>query len=224
AKQKAEQERLKQEALAKQKAEQERLKQEALAKQKAEQERLRREELAKQKAEEERLKQEALAKQKAEQERLRQEELAKQKAEEERLRQEALAKQKAEEERRKQVARENLRTAISNLNLQGIQFDINSATIKIESLPILKDIETTLRNFPAIEVTIEGHTDGSGDEVLNLALSIARANSVRNHLIERGISGLRMAAKGFGESQPIQTNATPAGRSANRRIEIKVIN
>lgn len=69
-------------------------------------------------------------------------------------------------------------------------------------------------------IVIEGHTDAQGTEVYNDRLSQARAEAVRRYLIERGVDGSRIKAKGMGESDPVATNKTPEGRANNRRVEI----
>ena len=68
-----------------------------------------------------------------------------------------------------------------------------------------------------MRVTIGGHTDSDGDENENFALSVARANAVRNALAARGISPQKMVAIGYGETEPIASNDTEEGRAANRR-------
>jgi outer membrane protein OmpA-like peptidoglycan-associated protein len=69
---------------------------------------------------------------------------------------------------------------------------------------------------------VEGHTDADGDEQLNLALSVARAEAVVNALIERGVAPARLYALGYGESSPIGDNTTAEGKELNRRIVVKV--
>jgi len=71
---------------------------------------------------------------------------------------------------------------------------------------------------------IEGHTDSVGSNSLNQKLSDARANAVMDYLINNGVSAARLNAKGFGEESPIESNNTRAGRAANRRVEVKLVN
>jgi len=102
----------------------------------------------------------------------------------------------------------------------GIYFNINSADIKPESFGILKEIADVLSANPDVKIAIIGHTDSDGDEKHNLDLSKRRAASVRQALIDNfGISGDRMQTDGKGESQPAESNDTPAGKAANRRVE-----
>jgi outer membrane protein OmpA-like peptidoglycan-associated protein len=72
-------------------------------------------------------------------------------------------------------------------------------------------------------VVIEGHTDNVGSDTLNLNLSQRRAQSVLNYLVSKNIDASRLRAKGFGESKPIATNATPLGRAKNRRVDFRLI-
>jgi outer membrane protein OmpA-like peptidoglycan-associated protein len=81
-------------------------------------------------------------------------------------------------------------------------------------------LATFLRENPERMVAIEGHTDSVGGDAYNLALSDKRAEAVRNALLSRGIAGMRVTAKGMGESAPVASNDTAAGRQRNRRVEI----
>lgn len=84
-------------------------------------------------------------------------------------------------------------------------------------------IAVVLQEFPDREIVVEGHTDAVGEEAANQALSERRADAVRAALIAEGLSPRRITALGFGESRPIADNDTPAGRAANRRVEIVVL-
>ena len=79
------------------------------------------------------------------------------------------------------------------------------------------------RNAKA-KVEIEGHTSSEGSDSFNQKLSEDRANSVMEYMISKGISKDRVTAVGYGSSRPKEDNATEAGRKANRRIEIRVVN
>jgi outer membrane protein OmpA-like peptidoglycan-associated protein len=74
----------------------------------------------------------------------------------------------------------------------------------------------------AIAIEVSGHTDNTGNEKLNQTLSENRAKTVYNYLIKNGINPLRLSFKGFGQNQPIATNATEEGRKQNRRTEFKI--
>jgi outer membrane protein OmpA-like peptidoglycan-associated protein len=80
-----------------------------------------------------------------------------------------------------------------------------------------------LKNYPNAKFSIEGHTDSDGSDKLNQKLSEDRANAVRNVLIENGIKAENLTAVGFGESKPIGSNKTKAGKAENRRTEVKHI-
>ena len=78
---------------------------------------------------------------------------------------------------------------------------------------ILDQVSGVLKSYPGIKVNIEGHTDSVGPADYNLRLSDARANSVREALIERGVDSSRLEAIGYGESKPIASNRTRKGRA-----------
>ncbi|KAB7528541.1 OmpA family protein [Flagellimonas olearia] len=104
-----------------------------------------------------------------------------------------------------------------------ILFDTGKASIKAESTSVMVDIIQILNEYPNAKFTVEGHTDSVGSEKLNQELSEKRANSVRDFLIDKGISSSRLTAIGYGESKPIATNNTRAGRAQNRRVEINLV-
>lgn len=107
--------------------------------------------------------------------------------------------------------------------LEGITFETNSAQIRPESEQTLTKAVNTLRTNPQLRVEIQGHTDDVGSDRANLRLSDARANSVRDYLIQRGIDGGRMTAKGYGETDPLVPNDTNENRAKNRRIQFQVL-
>jgi outer membrane protein OmpA-like peptidoglycan-associated protein len=80
-----------------------------------------------------------------------------------------------------------------------------------------------LEKYQNRNVLIEGHTDSVGSETYNLGLSHRRADAVRAALISKGISENRITAKGYGESRPVASNTTAAGRQQNRRVEIVIL-
>jgi outer membrane protein OmpA-like peptidoglycan-associated protein len=77
-----------------------------------------------------------------------------------------------------------------------------------------------MRDYPERSVRIEGHTDAAGDDAANQALSERRASAVESELMARGIDSARIATAGYGETRPIASNDSAAGRLQNRRIEI----
>jgi OmpA-OmpF porin, OOP family len=107
---------------------------------------------------------------------------------------------------------------------EQVLFDLGKTTIRPESGTLLDEIATVLKQHPEItRVMVEGHTDSTGSARVNNRLSQARAESVVNALVERGVEKARLAAKGFGSSRPIASNDTPEGRDANRRVEISIV-
>jgi len=103
--------------------------------------------------------------------------------------------------------------------LHGINFDFDSAKIRIESVPLLDSLYQGLASETAM-ITVIGHTSNEGSEIYNQHLSQRRAESVVASLIKRGIKMSSISGRGLGESKPIADNATGAGRSLNRRVEI----
>ena len=73
---------------------------------------------------------------------------------------------------------------------------------------------------PDIRIEIAGYTDATGSAAVNLKLSQGRAAAVRSYLARKGVSPTRTIARGYGPRNPIATNATPAGRAQNRRVEL----
>jgi len=102
----------------------------------------------------------------------------------------------------------------------GILFDLNSATIRDDSRPVLEEILSLLRQETQWRIVIEGHTDATGGEAHNQALSQRRADAVKTFLQTGGISGDRLETQGFGASTPVADNATELGRAQNRRVEL----
>ncbi|RYE75623.1 MAG: OmpA family protein, partial [Hyphomicrobiales bacterium] len=105
----------------------------------------------------------------------------------------------------------------------AILFQSGSANITAESGPALDELAGYLDACPEATVHVEGHTDSDGDEALNLALSVSRAEAVVDALIIRGVGIERLYAVGYGESLPIDTNDTRAGKQANRRIAFTIL-
>jgi outer membrane protein OmpA-like peptidoglycan-associated protein len=108
------------------------------------------------------------------------------------------------------------------VEIYGIYFDFNSATIKPDSEAVLKQISDILHKNPSWKLSISGHTDNIGDAAFNQALSERRAAAVKDALVTRyGISADRLTTKGYGASSPIETNSTLEGRARNRRVELQ---
>lgn len=106
---------------------------------------------------------------------------------------------------------------------ERVHFRTNSAQVRGRSRELLDNVARVLLAHPEIEeVRVEGHTDDRGPEDENQELSRRRADSVMSYLIEQGVPAERLVAKGFGESDPVESNETRAGRAANRRVELHI--
>jgi OOP family OmpA-OmpF porin len=117
-----------------------------------------------------------------------------------------------------------LQQSIDNaVNGRKVSFNTGSAAITKAGQAVLKALVTPLKSAGSAKVVIGGYTDDVGDAKANLRLSRARANSVRVFLVKRGVSAKRLIARGYGETKPIASNKTAAGRSQTRRIEFTVL-
>ncbi len=115
------------------------------------------------------------------------------------------------------------RTSENNIVLNmpdNITFDTAQARIKPQALGTLGNLARTLEQFRETRIVVAGHTDNVGSDAANLRLSQRRAYSVRNYLIDQGVSAQRMQAVGYGETRPVANNETANGRAKNRRVEI----
>jgi outer membrane protein OmpA-like peptidoglycan-associated protein len=107
-----------------------------------------------------------------------------------------------------------------SLVLRGVNFEVARAILLPESRAILDVVAQSLVANPGVRLEVAGHTDSRSPAEYNLWLSEARAEAVRAYLIERGVAGDRLVARGYGLTRPIATNATPEGRAQNRRVEL----
>jgi outer membrane protein OmpA-like peptidoglycan-associated protein len=107
---------------------------------------------------------------------------------------------------------------------ETILFESGKATIKEQSTRVLDQVALQILAHPEIgKIRIEGHTDSLGNDEDNLYLSQDRADAVRRYLVNKGVSKTKLEAEGFGETMPIDTNDTAAGRSRNRRVEFVIV-
>ena len=110
------------------------------------------------------------------------------------------------------------------LNMPGnVTFATNQAEIQSSFYPVLNSVATVLKEYPKTVVEVMGHTDNTGSDSTNEALSQNRAASVASYLGSQGIDQRRLLSQGFGERSPIADNATPEGRQANRRVELRLV-
>lgn len=105
---------------------------------------------------------------------------------------------------------------------KSIYYMSGKDVIQKVSYPKLDVVVKVLKTDPALHISIEGHTDNKGNAATNLKLSAKRADAVKNYLIKKGISADRIASQGFGDAKPVAPNTTPAGRTKNRRVELKL--
>jgi OOP family OmpA-OmpF porin len=110
---------------------------------------------------------------------------------------------------------------IEQIVAANVMFKSNSANLTANSYPAIKELADSLKTNPDLNLLIEGHTDNQGGETYNMKLSIDRANAVKALLIHFGIPENRIEVKAFGDSQPIGTNTSSAGRALNRRVVFK---
>jgi outer membrane protein OmpA-like peptidoglycan-associated protein len=108
------------------------------------------------------------------------------------------------------------------VNMSDVLFDTGSSTLKPATREKLAKISGIVLAHPGLSLQIEGHTDSVGSDQMNQQLSERRADSVRDFLIEQGVAGSSVTAKGFGKTQPVASNDTAEGRQKNRRVELVV--
>lgn len=101
----------------------------------------------------------------------------------------------------------------------GVNFDIDKATLRPESMGTLNQIKALMTSDPTLKFEIDGHTDNTGEAAHNMTLSQERADAVKAQLVTMGISADRLTTKGFGDTKPITSNDTPEGKANNRRVE-----
>lgn len=106
------------------------------------------------------------------------------------------------------------------LTLGDVLFEVNKSELSTAGMRVVNKVNAFLAKYPTYNILVEGHTDSTGSEVYNQALSERRANSVRDALVNRGTSMSRISTEVFGELRPIEDNATHEGRRQNRRVEV----
>jgi outer membrane protein OmpA-like peptidoglycan-associated protein len=135
-------------------------------------------------------------------------------------RQEAEFRQALAQSEAAQITREGNLLAIT---LKGdVTFDTNSTAVRPGLYNEIDRIAQVMVQYPETQILVHGHTDSTGDAAYNQTLSERRAEAVKNLLIQRGVLPYRVTSMGYGETQPVATNATPEGRQMNRRVEIRI--
>jgi outer membrane protein OmpA-like peptidoglycan-associated protein len=110
------------------------------------------------------------------------------------------------------------------LNMPGnITFAFDSSNLQPQFYPVLDNVASTLNEYNQTVIEVAGHTDSVGSDSYNQQLSVQRANSVAAYLSSKGIMQQRMITVGAGESRPVASNDTEAGRAQNRRVEITIV-
>ena len=110
-----------------------------------------------------------------------------------------------------------------NAYAKTILFNSGKSSFQQQTYLVLQSITAILKEYPSSNFSIEGHTDSDGKDAANQKLSEDRAGAVKNYLVENGIAASRLASSGYGESKPIDTNKTKAGKANNRRVEVKLV-
>jgi outer membrane protein OmpA-like peptidoglycan-associated protein len=108
------------------------------------------------------------------------------------------------------------------VNMSDVLFDTGQYSLKPGAREKLAKISGIVLAYPTLKLEVEGHTDSVGTDQVNMLLSENRANAVRDFLVKQGVVASSIAARGFGESQPVATNDTATGRQQNRRVELVV--
>lgn len=108
------------------------------------------------------------------------------------------------------------------VNFPDVTFAVNSTTISPQMRDTLDGVAQSMIDYPNSLIDVMGHTDSTGSDQYNLDLSRRRAESVSNYLVSRGVARARIETLGYGEQYPIADNSTEAGRSQNRRVEIRI--
>lgn len=114
-------------------------------------------------------------------------------------------------------------TGALNLVMPGnITFAYDSSNIAPQFTGTLSDVAGVLSQYDKTTITVEGHTDSKGSDAYNQRLSQQRAASVAGYLVSHGVASARLSTIGRGESNPVASNETDAGRAQNRRVEIRI--
>ena len=107
-------------------------------------------------------------------------------------------------------------------SIPGAQFEFNKSNLTAEGRRNVAGAAATLKQYPTVQVYVDGHTDSVGSDAYNMALGERRARTVASALADEGISPSRMTTRSFGEQKPVASNETAAGRAENRRVEVVV--
>jgi outer membrane protein OmpA-like peptidoglycan-associated protein len=122
-----------------------------------------------------------------------------------------------------QAQRQKDNTLLVTMSGESLKFDTGRSTIKPEGQAELDKVVGVLKKYPKDRILIGGHTDNKGGASVNQALSQHRAEAVRDYALYKGLdAGAVVSTTGYGDSQPVASNATADGRAQNRRVELKI--
>jgi outer membrane protein OmpA-like peptidoglycan-associated protein len=121
------------------------------------------------------------------------------------------------------VKRSEMTAGKTRITLEALQFEADSSRIIPSSIPALEELRQFMADNPDVTIEVAGHTNGWADARYADVLSTARAKSVADYLVRRGIPRNRVRFKGYGKNDQIDTNETAAGRRRNQRVEVKIL-
>ena len=107
------------------------------------------------------------------------------------------------------------------VDIYTILFDVDESEIKPQSQSTINAIVGLMKSDPSLKLEVSGHTDNTGSAAHNQQLSQARAKAVVADLVKNGVSAARLQAKGYGDTRPVASNSTDAGRAQNRRVQLR---
>ena len=116
---------------------------------------------------------------------------------------------------------QDLRDVLEEIGAGGIRFAVERAELDQRAADLLDRLVGLLATRPDVLVVVRGHTDSTGPDELNQWLSVARARAVVDHLVDRGVAPQQLRVVGLAATEPVADNATPEGRQANRRAEVR---
>ncbi|HEV8147686.1 MAG TPA: OmpA family protein, partial [Bryobacteraceae bacterium] len=108
------------------------------------------------------------------------------------------------------------------VNMSDVLFDVGRYTLRPGAREKLAKVAGIILGHPGLRIEVEGHTDSTGGDEMNMKLSVNRAQAVREYLVAQGVRSENVTSKGFGKTMPVADNGNAAGRQMNRRVELVV--